>query len=71
MIVEEEEEEGTGGAGTGADISTKECPNTPVDVTFVLDESGSIGAADYKLALEAIANTVKSIKVGPTDSVGL
>lgn len=41
------------------------------DVTFVLDESGSIGIDDYSKALQAISNTVKNLQIGTADSVGL
>lgn len=47
----------------------KKCIKEPADIVFVLDRSSSVGQENMTKALNAIANVLDEVTVGPADTV--
>lgn len=44
----------------------KACTSGPTDLVFVLDESTSIGDANFSLVLKFVRNVIEDLTIGPT-----
>ena len=44
-----------------------ECQDNLVDILFILDESGSVGTADFQKTLTFVHNVVDRLEIGPYD----
>ena len=43
---------------------TAECPAPDLDIVYVMDGSGSIGATNFDLAKEFVARTIETFDIG-------